>query len=116
MKPVVKEYQNEDLLKNDVNDLQARGVSPEDIYVLSHDDERTNRVADVSNASTIGLNEMGLDTAVGNLFMKKGDELRNKIQEVGFSSQEAEVYEEKLDEGKILLFVTDHQKASDWRL
>ncbi|MBS2970919.1 general stress protein [Metabacillus sp. KIGAM252] len=111
MKPVVREYTNDETLKNDVLELKAQGVNPKDLYVLSHDDERTNRVAGNADANTIGLSEMGLGTAVGNMFSKKGDELRAKLQEVGFSEAEAEAYEEKLDQGKILLIVTDHERA-----
>jgi hypothetical protein len=41
------------------------------------------------------------------MFSKKGDELRNKLQEIGLSQEEAHEYEDELDEGKILLIVTD---------
>ncbi|BBP87772.1 hypothetical protein BsIDN1_13900 [Bacillus safensis] len=44
---------------------------------------------------------------------KKGDELRNKIHEIGFQKEEAETFEEHLDEGKVLLFVTDHE-VKNW--
>ena len=36
----------------------------------------------------------------------QGDELRNKLQEIGFSENEASELEEKLDHGKILLVIT----------
>ncbi|AZB40962.1 general stress protein [Bacillus sp. FJAT-42376] len=111
MKPVVKEYTNDETLKNDILELKGQGVDPKDLYVLSHDDERTKRVAHNADANTIGLAEMGLGSAVGNMFSKKGDELRAKLQDVGFSETEAEAYEEKLDQGKILLIVTDHERA-----
>ncbi|MCD7034743.1 general stress protein [Metabacillus sp. GX 13764] len=111
MKPFIREYVNDALLKQDVLELKGKGVAPEDIYVLSHDDERTNRVADDANANTIGISEMGIGEAVGNLFSKKGDELRSKLSEVGFTEDEASSYEEKLDEGKVLLIITDHEKT-----
>lgn len=103
MEPFVKEYTNDEQLQYDVQKLNEKGVKKEDIYVLSHDDDRTKRFANTANANTIGLHEMNLESAVGNLFNKKGDELRNKLQEIGFS--EAENYGEDLDEGKILLMV-----------
>lgn len=115
MKPFIREYDNDLKVKDDVMELKAQGVMPKDIYVLSHDDERTNRVADNAGANTIGLNEIGLGEAVGNLFSKKGDELRSKLTEVGFSDLEAEAYEEKMDQGKILLIVTDHERVSAWK-
>ncbi|AKO94737.1 general stress protein [Priestia filamentosa] len=109
MKPVVREYTNDELLKEDVKKLQVQGVDAKDIYVLSHDDERTNRVANNADANTIGIKEMGLGTAASNLFNKKGDELRHKLSEVGLSKTEAEMYEEKLDQGKVLVIVTNNE-------
>lgn len=114
MKPVVREYTNDEDLKSDVLDLKNKGVDKNDIYVLSHDDERTNRVASKADANTIGISELGLGSAVGNIFSKKGDELRTKLEEVGFNAAEAERYEEKLDEGKVLLIVTDHERVTNW--
>ncbi|MCY8231390.1 general stress protein [Priestia endophytica] len=104
MKPVVREYTNDELLKEDVKKLQVQGI-----YVLSHDDERTNRVANNADANTIGIKEMGLGTAASNLFNKKGDELRHKLSEVGLSKTEAEMYEEKLDQGKVLVIITNNE-------
>ncbi|MBG9822897.1 general stress protein [Bacillus safensis] len=114
MKPVVREYSNDETLQKDVEQLKALGVAREDIYVLSHDDDRTERIASNTDANTIGSREVGLKHAVGNIFSKKGDELRNKIHEIGFSKEEAETFEEHLDEGKVLLFVTDHEKVKNW--
>ncbi|MCC9090607.1 general stress protein [Bacillus pumilus] len=114
MKPVVREYSNDETLQRDVEQLKELGVAREDIYVLSHDDDRTERIASHADANTIGPREVGLKHAVGNIFSKKGDELRNKIQEIGFTKEEAETFEEHLDEGKVLLFVTDHEKVKTW--
>ncbi|MFP3481143.1 general stress protein, partial [Burkholderia sp. SIMBA_057] len=38
MKPVVREYTNDQKLMQDVKELQQLGVAKEDVYVLSHDD------------------------------------------------------------------------------
>ncbi|MFN2747791.1 MULTISPECIES: general stress protein [Bacillus] len=114
MKPVVREYTNDEQLMKDVGELKRIGVAREDIYVLSHDDDRTERLAGNTEINTIGPEETGIKNAVGNLFQKKGDELRNKMHEIGFSKQEAEQFEKRLDEGKVLLFVTDHDKVKSW--
>ncbi|MEI1420493.1 general stress protein [Bacillus cabrialesii] len=114
MKPVVKEYTNDEQLMKDVEELQQMGVAKEDVYVLAHDDDRTERLADNTNANTIGAKETGFKHAVGNMFNKKGDELRNKIHEIGFSEDEAAQFEKRLDEGKVLLFVTDNEKVKSW--
>ncbi|MEC3608609.1 general stress protein [Bacillus glycinifermentans] len=114
MKLVVREYTNDEKLMKDINELKEIGVAREDIYVLSHDDDRTERIAENTDANTIGAEETGIKNAVGNFFNKKGDELRNKIHEIGFSKQEAEQFEKHLDEGKVLLFVTDYDKVKSW--
>lgn len=103
MKPLVREYQDDVELVREVEAQFARGVSKDDLYVISHDDDRTNRIADKVNANTIGIQEEGLKVAIENLFRKKGDELRAKFEEIGFSESEASLLEEKLDHGKILL-------------
>ncbi|MGC4379375.1 general stress protein [Fictibacillus sp. Mic-4] len=106
-KPTVREYLTEQEVIGAVQDLESKGISQKDIYVLAHQDDRTNQVADRANVNTIGIKEEGLSTAVKNVFNSKGDELRNKMEEMGLSQYEAEEYERKLDEGKILLFVKE---------
>ncbi|WP_249869963.1 general stress protein [Oceanobacillus saliphilus] len=114
MKPFIREYVNEQQLKTDVNKLQAKGVPKDDIYILTHDDERTGRLADSADTNTIGMKEMDFSSAVGNMFNSQGDELRNKLEEMGFSKAEAENYEEDLDDGKILLMVTNDEQVNHY--
>ncbi|WP_087973123.1 general stress protein [Oceanobacillus rekensis] len=109
MKPFIREYINEEQLKTDVNKLQAKGINKDDIYLLTHDDERTGRIADNANTNTIGMKEMDFSSAVGNMFSSQGDQLRTKLEEMGFSEAEAANYEKDLDEGKVLLMVTNHE-------
>lgn len=92
---------------NQVKLQSQKGISKDNLYVISHDDDRTERVADNVDANTVGINEEGLGTAVGNIFRKKGDELREKFKQLGFSQTEANEFEEKLDHGKILLIITN---------
>lgn len=114
MKPFVKEYTNDEQLQNAVSLLKDKGVKSEDVYVLSHDDDRTDRIADNAGANKIGIKEMDFSNAVGNLFNKKGDELRTKLQEIGFSKAEADKFEEDMDEGKVLLIVTNNPNVSTY--
>ncbi|MFD1017917.1 general stress protein [Thalassobacillus hwangdonensis] len=111
MKPFLREYTNDEKLMEDVKKIKEEGIDKNHVYVLSHDDDRTERIAKNAGANTIGFSEQDFKSAVGNLFSKKGDELRTKLQEIGFSEHEAETYEEDMDEGKVLLIVTD-DKAS----
>jgi len=108
MKPIVKEFQDDQALMDEVRVQASKGVDKDDMYVMSHDDDRTNRVSSQVDANTVGINEEGLGTAVKNVFRKKGDELRAKFEELGFSQMEAEELEEKLDHGKILLLIKEH--------
>lgn len=105
MKPIVKEFQDDVKLTEEVQTQINNGVSADNLYVISHDDDRTKRVADHADANTVGVNEEGLGTTVKNVFRKKGDELRVKFEELGFSKDEAAGLEEKLDHGKILLLI-----------
>lgn len=106
MKPIVKEFQDDLELVDEVQLLYDRGVSKDNLYVISHDDDRTKRIADKGNVNEIGVKEQGLKIAIENMFNKKVDELRNKLEEISFSEQEANMLEEKLDHGKILLINT----------
>ncbi|MBP2077961.1 general stress protein [Oceanobacillus polygoni] len=108
MEPFVREYVDETQIKHDIGKLKTKGITKDDIYVLTHDDERTGRIADGADANTIGMKEMDFSSAVGNMFNSQGDELRTKLTEIGVSTVEAENYEEDLDDGKILLIVTNH--------
>ncbi len=62
MKPVVREYSNDETLQRDVEQLKSLGVAREDIYVLSHDDDRTERIAGNADANTIGLKRSWTET------------------------------------------------------
>jgi hypothetical protein len=107
MKPTYKEFQNDDQVVGAVQELKTRGVHENDIYVITHDDDRTKRVADNADANTVGAGDVGLDTYVKNVFRSKGDELRAQFENLGFTTGEAEQLEEKLDHGKVILVVKD---------
>ncbi|EOW9527138.1 general stress protein [Bacillus cytotoxicus] len=113
-KPYVYEFITEKEVVNAANELVTRGIDEKDIYVLTHEEERTDRIADNADVNTIGIKEEGVGTSFINIFQKTGDQLRNKMQELGFNEEEAKFYEEKLDEGKILLFVKDLERAGEW--
>lgn len=87
MKPVVRQYTNDEKLMKDVEELREIGVAREDIYVLSHDDDRTERLADNADANTIGAEETGLKNAVGNIFNKKGTNFAIKFMRSAFQNR-----------------------------
>lgn len=108
MEPIVKQYTNDEDLENDINKLKQNGVNTNTVYVLSHDPDRTERIVNNTEVSGIDYNRTKLDQS----FEKQGDELREKLQEVGLSEKEANEFEEHMDEGKVILIVND-SKAND---
>lgn len=104
MKPEVKEFKDDVELMQEVKEQSKRGISKEDLYVMSHDDDRTERVANKMSANKLGE---GLESSVGKVFNKKGDELRAELKGLGFTQEEASEYENKLDHGSILLINTE---------
>lgn len=81
-KPFVYEFITEKEVMNAANDLVKKGIEQKDIYVLTHEKERTDRIADNADVNTIGIKEEGLGTSIINVFQKTGDQLRNKMQEL----------------------------------
>ncbi|TMW70140.1 general stress protein [Alteribacter natronophilus] len=107
MEPLYKEFFNDEEVVKTVEALKGKGVDEDNVYVLTHDEDRTERVADNADANTVNMNEQGIDTSVKNVFRKKGDELRAQFEELGFSGDKAHSLEEKLDEGKVIVVVKD---------
>jgi len=102
-----KEFSNDEEVVNAVNSIKTKGINEDTIYVITHDDDRTKRVADNADANTVGASETGLGTAAKNIFRKKGDELRAQFEKLGFTTAESENSEDKLDQGKIIVVVKD---------
>ncbi|PEO76161.1 general stress protein [Bacillus toyonensis] len=113
-KPVVHEFENEQEVVMKVKELELQGIRQDDISVLTHEKHLTKKIADDTNTNTIGVKEQGLGISIINFFSQKGDELRNQMEEIGLSKEEVNLYEEKLDQGRILLLVTaETPTASD---
>ncbi|MDQ0060355.1 general stress protein [Paenibacillus harenae] len=83
--------------------FQSEGYVKENIFVLTHDKSRTNRLAERTDAEKIGIAEEGLGTAIANIFRSSGDELRAKMRSLGLSKSDAERLERELDQDKILV-------------
>ncbi len=107
MTPFIKTYHDDDKIQEAIEILKSNKVDTKDIYVVTHDDDRTKRIADNSGANTIGMSEQGVADAVKTTFKKKGDELRNKLENIGFDENQAKQYEAELDKGAVLLIVTE---------
>ncbi|MFD1415874.1 general stress protein [Oceanobacillus jeddahense] len=104
----VKSYTNDEMLERDVSKLKDNNISSNDIFVLSHDDDRTARI--VNNTEVEGIDYNKQD--IGGDFEKPGDELREKLRELGIDNEDAHEYEEDMDEGKVFLIVKDNAAKS----
>ncbi|ASA24175.1 general stress protein [Paenibacillus donghaensis] len=87
----------------EVNRLRNSGYTREDIYVISHDEDREGRIVDAADTNEVGLKEEGLFGAIANMFRSRGDELRSMITSLGFTEAEADFYEKELDLGKVIV-------------
>jgi hypothetical protein len=86
-----------------VKELRNTGYRYEDVFVLAHSQDRTDRIAGTADAKEIGMKEEGMFDSLANLFRSRGDELRAKIVSMGFTEAEAAFYEKELDLGKVLV-------------
>ncbi|MDQ0091272.1 hypothetical protein J2T12_004709 [Paenibacillus anaericanus] len=102
-KSYVKVVQNGLQAVEAVGELRASGYLTEQIFVLAHNQDQTERIAETANADEIGIKEEGIFDAIANLFRSRGDELRAKIVSLGFTEMEAAFYEKELDHGKVLV-------------
>jgi phenylalanyl-tRNA synthetase alpha subunit len=109
LKPIVKEFEEDKAVKEEISNLSAQGITKKDLYVMSHDESRAKKVAEEANAKQMSSKEDSLGSKVVNILREKDEELRHRFKELGFSQEEANQLEEKLADGKILLIIGDHK-------
>lgn len=78
-------------------------INAKDVFVLTHDPDRTERIVNNTEVSGINYNRSN----VGDEVAKQGNQLREKLQTLGVSEEDSQKYEELMDQGKVLLIVTD---------
>ncbi|WP_396128780.1 general stress protein [Exiguobacterium mexicanum] len=71
MSVLYKEFTNDEEVVTAIQSMKAKGIEDKHIYVITHDDDRTDRVADNADANTVTASDVGLGTAAKNLFRKK---------------------------------------------
>ncbi|MGU3473373.1 general stress protein [Paenibacillus sp. D51F] len=108
MKPSIQVVESGMDAMSAVRELNRRGYGKDEIYVLAHDKDQTDRLAENSDANSIGMQEEGVFDSMANMFRSRGDALRSKLESVGLTDMEAERYEEVLDQGKILVIAKPH--------
>ncbi|HIW31961.1 MAG TPA: general stress protein [Candidatus Paenibacillus intestinavium] len=90
-------------VQDQVNIFQREGYLNDNIFVLTHDKDRTSRIVEKTDATKIGLAEEGFGTAVANMFRSTGDELRAKMRSLGISKADSERLETEMDRDKVLV-------------
>ncbi|SDW98991.1 general stress protein [Paenibacillus sp. CF384] len=90
-------------VQREVNRFRTEGYDPNNIFVLTHDKDRTSRIAENTDAEKIGVTVEGVGTAIANVFRSTGDELRAKMRSLGISEPYAEHLEGEMDKDKILV-------------
>ncbi|WP_440865958.1 general stress protein [Staphylococcus shinii] len=103
MTPIVKVYSNDEEIEVNINTLKDQKINAKDVFVLTHDPDRTERIVNNTEVSGIIYNRSN----VGDEVAKQGNQLREKLQTLGVSEEDSQKYEELMDQGKVLLIVTD---------
>ncbi|HEY4579082.1 MAG TPA: general stress protein [Savagea sp.] len=93
--------------KKTIEELVREGESKENIYVFSHETDLEEKMAEVFGTEEVGIAEEGLMHKIKNVFSKRGDELRQQFQDLGLSEVNAAEAEEVLDDGRLVIVVTD---------
>lgn len=89
--------------KQEIERLEREGFERDDIYIFAHDKDREKDIKNSLDTESVDVGEKGLFSSMKHVVGKRGDELRDEMQAIGLSKQEAEMYEEELDKGKLLL-------------
>lgn len=109
----VQEYENTVQAYQAVNSLQNAGYTKDNMYLFAHDKNISKDLTDTTDTQNMGVSEKGVIDTVANMFKSRGDELRNEFKNLGFTQAEAEQYEARLDQGKVLLVVKDYRDNLD---
>ncbi|WP_462410266.1 YflT domain-containing protein [Neobacillus sp. Marseille-QA0830] len=99
----IKTVENGVEAKREIEQFLTQGYSKEEIYLFAHDENRSEHLTDSLELNHVGVAEQGVLDSIANVFRSRGDELRSKLHSLGVSSTEAEVYEEQLDHGKLVV-------------
>jgi hypothetical protein len=99
----VKVVENGVEAKREIERFVSQGFTKDEIYLLAHDEKRSEDLTDNLDINDIGIGEQGVFESMANIFRTRGDELRAKLESLGASNAEAEQYEKELDLGKVVV-------------
>lgn len=98
MTPVVKGYRIDGDLEVDVVALQDKGVGSQDMYVLSLDKSRTDKIAEDTGITGIDIEKENNPDRVA---------LKEKLKAIGVDDNTVATFKKDMDEDKVYLIVTD---------
>ncbi|MDN3018026.1 general stress protein [Paenibacillus sp. BSR1-1] len=99
----VKVVENGVQARKEIEQFIMDGYKKDEIYLLAHDQHRSEDLTDQLDISNVGVAEEGVLDSLANVFRTRGDELRSKLESLGLSTNEAEHFEEELDHGKVVV-------------
>lgn len=103
MQTKVATVKTQEEMKQKYAEFCREGYAEDRIYVLTHDKDRTKRIAEKTDLEEIGVAELGIGTTLANIFRSTGDELRAKMRSLGISQWEAERLEREMDRDAIIV-------------
>ncbi|HEY9581492.1 MAG TPA: general stress protein [Savagea sp.] len=93
--------------KEVIDELVKEGTPHDQIYVFSHEEDLEEKMAEYFGTEEVGVKEEGVVNKIKNIFSKRGDELRSQFQSLGLSEVSAAEAEEVLDDGRLVVVVTN---------
>jgi hypothetical protein len=102
----VKIVENGVEAKQEIAQFMLQGYTKSEIYLLAHDENRSEHLTDALDINEVGVSEQGFFDSIANVFRSRGDELRSKLQSLGLSAAAAERCEEEMDHGKVIVLAS----------
>ncbi|MCF3945015.1 general stress protein [Oceanobacillus alkalisoli] len=89
--------------KEKIDQLTIQGYTKDEIYVVAHEPDQTDKLSENLHVNQVGMEEEGVLDKIANVFRSRGDELRNQFENLGLSAAEADRYEAELDKGHFVI-------------
>ncbi|WP_156856191.1 general stress protein [Oceanobacillus sp. AG] len=89
--------------KEKIDQLMLQGYTKDEIYVIAHEPDLTDKLSENLHVNQVGMEEEGILDKIANVFRSRGDELRNQFENLGLTEAEADRYEAELDKGHLIV-------------
>ncbi|GGN50970.1 MULTISPECIES: general stress protein [Oceanobacillus] len=89
--------------KEKIDQLMLQGYTKDEIYVIAHEPDLTDKLSENLHVNQVGMEEEGILDKIANVFRSRGDELRNQFENLGLTEAEADRYEAELDKGYLIV-------------